>query len=233
METDIWERDTLPDLKSLLCDGMREQTAELDKFVQDLNTRFPNKITLMGGQSMGTIPATVVAFKNREKIPTMQLVVIEPRMDRDLAAIFTSQPDEITEHFQKTATSWEVAANPWNRYRVTTLGEAPPINAKNSFIITKDGKPLSGEFYRGMGMVEHTASNSIKNIALGTEGFGLSTVAPETLPTNAAQVLRSKGGSDITWAAITGVSCLALTSCFAVVAALMVAKNIKDRMQNG
>jgi hypothetical protein len=231
LETDVWERDTLPDLKSLLCDGMREQTAELDKFVQDLNTRFPNKITLMGGQSMGTIPASVVAFNNRETIPNMQLIVVEPRMNRDLAATLTKQPDKMIQWYQQNATAMEVGANAWNRSRVATLGEAPAVNAKNSLIITQDGKPLFGAPVIGMGIVAspHQASKSVKNIALGTEGIGLSTVDQATLPTNAAQVLRSRDDVDMVVALATGAAALALTSG----AALMVAHNIRNKMQNG
>jgi hypothetical protein len=109
--------------------------------------------------------------------------------------------------------------------------EAPPINAKNTLIITKDEKPLFGAPFIGMGIVAapHQASNSAKKIALGTDGFGLSTVDPATLPTNAAEVLRARGGFDIAGAAATGAAALALTG----VAALMVAKNITDRRQNG
>jgi hypothetical protein len=104
---------------------MKEQTAELDAFVQNINTRFPGKIQSITGQSMGSIPATIVAFNNRETIPTMQLIVVEPRMNRDLAATVTDKPDEMIEYYKQNATAMEVGGNAWTRYRVTTLGEAP------------------------------------------------------------------------------------------------------------
>jgi hypothetical protein len=235
LETDVPQRDALPDLKSLLYGGMKEQTAELNAFVKDLNARFPNKIQSITGQSMGTIPASVVAFNNRETIPSIQLIVVEPRMNRDLAATFTDKPDEMIQWYQQNATAMEVGANAWSRSRVITLGEAPAVNAKNSLIITQDGKPLFGAPVVGMGIVgsPHQASRSVKNIALGTEGIGVSTVDSSTLPTNAAEVLRARGGFDIAGAAITGFSCLALTSSFAVGAALMVAQQIKNKMQKG
>jgi hypothetical protein len=231
LETDVPQRDALPDLKSLLYGGMKEQTAELNAFVKDLNTRFPNKIQSITGQSMGAIPASVVAFNNRETIPTMQLIVVEPRMNRDLAATFTEQPDKMIQWYQQNATAMEVGANAWNRYRVTTLGEAPPVNAENTLIITKDGKPLFGAPIIGMGIVAspHQASKSVKDIALGTQGIGLSTVDSSTLPTNAAEVLRARGGFDMAGAAAIGAAAFALTGG----AAFMVAHNIRNKMQNG
>ncbi len=119
----------------------------------------------------------------------------------------------------------EVGANAWNRYRVTSLGETPPWNAGTVLTVTDNGKVAQGIPFIGMGIVgmkgfdaPHQASKSVRLLALENPHAGLRQVDTDSLPANAAEVLRSRGDLDIAAAGVAG-GALAATTGFGLAAA--------------
>ncbi|MFN7754447.1 MAG: hypothetical protein ACK5O9_01205 [Holosporales bacterium] len=204
LETDVAGRDALPDLKSVVLDGMRTQIRALNKFVDSV-VKDHGEIASLTGQSMGTISAAVVAYERG-----VRYIGVEPRMNSTLAGqLFGSrQVADFREWYQDPANTVaiEVGANAWNRYRVTSLGETPPWNAGTVLAVTDNGKVAQGAPFIGMGIVgaPHQASKSVRSLALENPHAGLIQVNKETLPTNATEVLRSRGGLDIAAAGVAG-----------------------------
>jgi hypothetical protein len=151
LETDVAGRDALPDLKSVVLDGMRAQTEALRNFANKV-TEEHGSIATITGQSLGTIPASVVAFERR-----LGYIGVEPRMNSTLAGqLFGSrQVADFREWYQDPANTVaiEVGGNAWNRYRVTSLGETPPWNAGTVLTVTDNGKVAQGAPFIGMGIV--------------------------------------------------------------------------------
>ncbi|MFN9323573.1 MAG: hypothetical protein ACK59C_07340 [Holosporales bacterium] len=220
LETDVAGRDALPDVKSVALDGMRTQIRALNKFVDSV-VKDHGEIASLTGQSMGTIPAAVVAYERG-----VRYIGVEPRMNSTLAGqLFGSrQVADFREWYQDQANTVaiEVGANAWNRYRVTSLGETPPWNAGTVLAVTDNGKVAQGALFVGMGIggpgATHPASNSVRSLALENPNTGLIQVNLETLPTKAAEVLRSRGPGDIVVAGFAGVA-LAATTGFGLAAA--------------
>ncbi|MFN9790826.1 MAG: hypothetical protein ACK53X_07025, partial [Holosporales bacterium] len=223
LETDVAGRDTLPDLHSLLFDGMRTQTQALRNFVNKV-TKEHGLIDTITGQSLGTISASVVAFERR-----LRFIGVEPRMNDTLAEPMVGKENvtAFREWYQDPANTVaiEVGGNAWNRYRVTSLGETPPWNAGTVLTVTDNGKVAQGAPFIGMGIVgmkgfdaPHQASKSVRPLALENPHAGLIQVNLETLPTKAAEVLRSRGPGDIVVAGFAGVA-LAATTGFGLAAA--------------
>lgn len=217
LETDVAGRDTLPDLHSLLFDGMRTQTQALRNFVNKV-TKEHGLIDTITGQSLGTISASVVAFERR-----LRFIGVEPRMNDTLAEPMVGKENvtAFREWYQDPANTVaiEVGGNAWNRYRVTSLGETPPWNGGRVLAVTDNGKLAQGTPLTGMGLfgipgvvvTPHQASNSVRSLALENPHAGLIQVNKETLPTKAAAVLRSRGGLDIAAAAVVGGNAAGLT----------------------
>jgi hypothetical protein len=209
LETDVAGRDALPDVKSVALDGMRTQIMALNKFVNKIEEEH-GEIASLTGQSMGTIPAAVVAYERG-----IRIIGVEPRMNDTLAEQMVGKENvtAFREWYQDPANTVaiEVGGNAWNRYRVTSLGETPPWNAGTVLTVTDNGKVAQGAPFIGMGIVgmkgfdaPHQASKSVRSLALENPHAGLIQVNKETLTTNAAEVLRSRGGLDIAAAGVAG-----------------------------
>ncbi|MFN5609091.1 MAG: hypothetical protein ACK48E_04970, partial [Holosporales bacterium] len=150
LETDVAGRDALPDVKSVALDGMRTQIRALNKFVNKIEEEH-GEIASLTGQSMGTIPAAVVAYERG-----VRYIGVEPRMNRTLADQLFDRNEVADFHawYQNPAhtVAIEVGANAWNRYRVTSLGETPPWNAGTVLAVTDNGKVAQGALFVGMGI---------------------------------------------------------------------------------
>ena len=119
LETDVAGRDTLPDLHSLLFDGMRTQTQALRNFVNKV-TEEHGLIDTITGQSAGTPVSAVVAYEHR-----IRLIGVEPRMNDTLAKQMVGKENvtAFREWYQDPANTVaiEVGANAWNRFRVILI----------------------------------------------------------------------------------------------------------------
>ncbi|MFN7901500.1 MAG: hypothetical protein ACK5O1_01550 [Holosporales bacterium] len=212
LETDVAGRDGLPDVKSVVLDGMRAQTEALRNFA-DKVTEEHGPINTITGQSLGTIPASVVAYERG-----VHYIGVEPRMNSTLAGQFfpdKQERDKFRAWYEDpvNTVAIEVGANAWNRYRVTSLGETQPWNAGTVLAVTDNGKVAQGIPFIGMGIVgaPHQASKSLRLLALENPNAGLMQVNKDTLPANATEVLRSRGAGDIAAAAVVGGTAAATT----------------------
>ncbi len=211
LETDVAGRDTLPDLHSLLFDGMRTQTQALRNFVNKV-TEEHGPIDTITGQSAGTPVSAVVAYERG-----IRIIGVEPRMNDTLAEQMVGKENvtAFREWYQDPANTVaiEVGGNAWNRFRVISLGETPPWNAGTVLAVTDNGKVAQGIPFIGMGIVgaPHQASKSVLLLALENPHAGLRQVDTDSLPANAGQVLRSRGPGDIAAAAVVGGTAAGLT----------------------
>lgn len=215
LETDVAGRDTLPDLHSLLFDGMRTQTQALRNFVSKV-TEEHGPIDTITGQSAGTPVSAVVAYEHGIE-HGIRFIGVEPRMNDTLAEQMVGKENvtAFREWYQDPANTVaiEVGGNAWNRFRVISLGETPPWNAGTVLAVTDNGKVAQGIPFIGMGIVgaPHQASKSVRLLALENPHAGLRQVDTDSLPANAAQVLRSRGPGDIAAAAVVGGTAAGLT----------------------
>ena len=228
LETDKPERDALPDLHSLLYDGMQGQIKGLRAFVADLQTRYPGQVRSLTGQSLGTIPASVIAYERQ--IP---YIAVEPRMNLDLAQLVTPDTDGFLKWYHAKATAIEVGANAWNRVRVTSLGKAPPVDAHRTLVMTENNAVMMGAPIAGANFVggPHQASKSVRPLALGLQGIGLAAVDPKSLPHNAAEVLRARGPVDIFGTGVLGAvaATAAITTAYGALSLLLALKKTQER----
>lgn len=215
LETDAPRRDTGPDLHSLLYDGMASQTTGLRIFVEGLQNRYPDQIRSLTGQSMGTLPASVVAYEHN--IP---YIAVEPRMNRDLANSLMQDSADFLRWYRQDTTAIEVGPNAWNRMRVTSLGEAPPVNAGQVLVVTDNGSVMTGTPVLGANVVggPHQASKSVRALALGLPQIGLSAAHKDSLPQNAAEVWRARGPADMGLAGLMGIGAAAAATLPAAMA---------------
>lgn len=212
LETDKASRDTLPDLKSLLYGGMQQQTEELKTFIEGIRQQYPDQLASITGQSLGTIPAAKVSYEIND--PSVQTILVEPRMNADLAKeLFPNDTESFTKWYQENTVSMVVGANAWNSFRVQSLGESPNIPSQQSYVFTgEDGHIASGLPLIGLNIIgsPHQASKSVLSLAYGKAG--LIKVDPETLPVNAAETLQARGSLDVAGAGVLGLAAAGLTA---------------------
>jgi hypothetical protein len=206
LEIDAPLRDTLPDLHQLLFAGMQDQIEALGAFIKDLNTEHQGKIASITGQSIGAIPVAKIAYELKN--PSLKTILVEPRMNDDLAKqlfLNSNKATKFTKWYQENITLLLSEPNAWNIFRVSSLGEKPAILSDNVYVFTDNGEPVVTDLpLWGMTILGfHRASNSVRKVANGK--FDVNKVDSKSVPTTAAEVLQYRGFSEIAVAATLGL----------------------------
>ena len=225
----IPQKEKNPWANSVFNDKRPQQIESLRQFVTRLKKNYPNNpIASLTAHSIATIPASLIAFEQN-----LRYIAVEPRMNRDLAASLTKDHTNFLAWYSNTVTTLEVGGNAWNRMRVTTLGEAPPVNGKRSLVITENNVPMMGTPILDLWAVSgpHQAQGSVRALAIGQTAVGLTAVAPESLPRDAAEVLQARNIAERMTVGLFGAAALAATATTstAVIQALFRSRNTQTR----